>query len=74
MVWLNKCYRGRSVIPHVDERELAFGNFDGDDRVAWELMNPVRFEKPIPISGKQRLWEWPLTIPDDVLAMFQHVM
>lgn len=69
-----KCYRGLSVLPHIDEREKAFGFFDGEDRVAWELSNPVAFPAPIWIKGKQGLWDWPQTIPDDVLAMFEHVM
>ena len=42
-----KCFRGQSVIPHIDEREKAFGFFDAEDRVAWELHNPVAFNPPI---------------------------
>ncbi len=74
VVWRGKCYRGRSVLPHIDEREKAFGNFDGDDRIAWELENPVAFEPPIPIRGNRGLWDWPLPLPDDALAMFAHVL
>lgn len=73
VVWKGKCYKGRSVIPHIDEREKVFGGFEGDDRVAWELFNPVAFELPIPMSGKQGLWDWPLPLPEDVLAMFEQV-
>lgn len=71
VVWKGKCYRGRSVLPHIDEREKTFGNFDGDDRVAWELENPVAFEPPVPMRGRQGLWDWPLPLPDDVLAKFE---
>lgn len=74
VVWLNKCYKGRSVLPYIDEQEKTFGNFDGDDRVAWELTNPVAFEPPIPMRGKQGLRDWPLPLPDDVLELFQHVL
>lgn len=68
-----KCFKARSVIPHIDDRERAFGGFEGEKRVAWELSNPVPFAQPISISGKQGLWDWPMPLPDDVLAMFQHI-
>lgn len=72
VVWKGKCFKGRSVISHIDEREKVFGGFEGDDRVAWELFNPVAFEQPIPMKGARGLWDWPLPLPDDVLAMFEH--
>ncbi|MBA3867768.1 MAG: ASCH domain-containing protein [Anaerolineae bacterium] len=74
VVWKGKCYRGASVLPHIDEREKAFGNFNGPDRIAWELANPVAFDPPVPMRGKQGLWDWPLPLPDDVLAMLQYVI
>lgn len=74
VVWKGKCYKAQSVIPHIDEREKVFGGFEGDDRVAWELTNPVAFPAPIWIQGQKSLWDWPYPLPDDVLAMFQHVI
>lgn len=74
VVWKGKCFRGRSVLPHIDEREKAFGFFDGDDRVAWELTNPVAFMPPVWIGGQKSLWDWLHPLPDEVLAMFQHVI
>lgn len=71
VVWLKGCWRGPSVIPYIDERERSFGNFDGPERKAWELAHPVAFEQPIPISGKQGLWDWPLPLPEAVLAQFE---
>lgn len=64
------CWRARSVIPHVSAQELAFGFFDGEDRKAWELRNPVAFAQPVPMRGQQGLWEYTLPLPDDVLALF----
>jgi len=69
-----KCYRGQSVLPHIDEREKAFGYFDAEDRVAWELSNPVPFNPPVLIKGQQGLWDWPYPLPDEMLAMFGHVV
>jgi hypothetical protein len=71
VVWKDKCYKGPSVLPYIDEREKIFGNFTGADRIAWKLTNPVAFDPPIPIRGKQGLWDWPFPLPDDVLAMFE---
>lgn len=74
VVWKGQCFRGRSVIPHIDERENVFGGFEGDDRVAWELENPVAFEQPIPMKGSRGLWDYPHSLPDEVLEMFAHVL
>ncbi len=73
VVWKGQCFRGRSVIPHIDERERAFGGFDGDDRVAWALSNPVAFPAPIPMKGAQGLWDYPLPIPEEILSLFKPV-
>ena len=37
--------------------EYAFGDFTSG-RYAWVMENPVAFDKPIPASGKQGLWNW----------------
>lgn len=73
-VWKGKCYRGQSVIPHISEREMTFGNFDGPDRVAWHCTQPVPFVPPITMRGQQGLWDWPLPLPDAILMHFRHLM
>lgn len=73
VVWKGKCYRAQSVIPHIDEREKIFGGFEGEKRVAWELSNPVAFAQPIPMKGSQGLWDYPLSLPDEVLEQFEQV-
>lgn len=40
---------------HPDEYE--FGDFT-PGRYAWVMTDPVLFDKPIPASGKQGLWNW----------------
>ena len=37
--------------------EYAFGNF-APGRYAWVMEDAVLFDKPIPASGKQGLWNW----------------
>ena len=37
--------------------ELAFGDYT-IGRYAWVMADPVLFDKPIPASGKQGLWNW----------------
>ncbi len=37
--------------------EFAFGNF-APGRYAWVMEDAVLFDKPIPASGKQGLWNW----------------
>lgn len=44
--------------------EYAFGDFT-PGRYAWVLEEPVLFDKPIPASGKQGLWNWDGELPDD---------
>jgi len=73
VVWKGKCFKGRGVIPHIDEREKVFGGFEGEDRVAWELWYPAAFDQPIPMKGAKGLWDYPLALPEDVLAKFQHL-
>ena len=41
-----------------DYREYRFGDYN-DGRRAWELQDPVHFEKPIPAKGSLGLWELP---------------
>lgn len=39
------------------EKELALGGW-GPGRYAWELANVKILPEPIPVKGKQGLWEW----------------
>jgi len=39
------------------EPELSFGDYT-PGRYAWILQDVQMLEKPIPVKGKQRLWEW----------------
>jgi len=73
VVWKGKCYRGESLIPYIDDRERAFGGFLGDDRVAWELKYPTAFAAPIPMKGAQGLWNYPLPLPEEILAHFNQI-
>ena len=44
-------------IKTLSEKELAFGDYT-IGRYAWELDNVVPLEQPIPMKGKQRIWNW----------------
>lgn len=46
-----------NVRDDLDDRELAFGNFE-DGRYAWFLENIQRLVRPIPTKGNRLLWEW----------------
>ena len=46
------------------DQERAFGDYT-PGRFAWELSNPVQFEKPIPYKGSLSIWEF----PDDLLPL-----
>lgn len=39
------------------EKEMLFGDWT-PGRYAWELANIQMLSKPIPVKGKQRLWNW----------------
>jgi hypothetical protein len=39
------------------DQELLFGNWT-PGRYAWEFANVKMLSKPIPVKGKQRLWNW----------------
>lgn len=70
VVWKGKCFKGRSVIPYIDEREKCFGGFEGEDRVAWELFYPTAFDAPIPMRGDRGLWDYPLKLPENIIEHF----
>lgn len=57
------CHRVESsLIERLSDQELAFGNYE-IGRYAWELRNPVAFEKPIPWKGMQGFFE----VPDEIV-------
>lgn len=62
---LTAIYRTEDVMPHISDRELAFGDFS-PGRAAWELKNVQRFDKPIPCKGEQGLWNWQLKLPEGI--------
>lgn len=47
----------QSLIKEQHPEEYAFGDFTAG-RYAWVMADPVLFDKPIPASGKQGLWNW----------------
>lgn len=46
-----------ALIGDLTEQELAYGWYS-PGRYAWFLDQPEAFEKPIPVRGGQRLWNW----------------
>ena len=52
-----------SIRPTLTFEELAFGDYR-NGRYAWKLLNPIPFPEPIPIRGRQGLWNW--TVPPDI--------
>lgn len=56
-VQLTAIYRTELLVPKINRQERAFGNYQ-DGRFAWRLEQPQFFDQPIPVSGKQGLWDW----------------
>lgn len=50
-------YIGEKYWQFITWEERAFGDYT-PGRYAWVLENVEMLEEPIPIKGKQRLWEW----------------
>lgn len=46
------------VVGSLSEQEKAFGDYEYG-RYAWELKDPVQFDKPIPYKGSLSIWEFP---------------
>ena len=63
VVEIVKMHRTQDVQHNLGSKEIAFGDY-GDDRWAWELLNPVKLVSPIPCRGALGLWE----IPEATLA------
>ena len=58
---------GKIIAPLPTGNELAFGDYS-PGRFAWKLEKVHRLEKPIPIKGRQGLWNW--DAPDEVLSVY----
>ena len=56
---LNTTYRTEYLINNrqISEQEEAFGDYS-PGRFAFQLLNPQRFETPIPVKGALGLWEY----------------
>ena len=52
--WMGRYSRSES---ESTQEEYRFGNYT-HGRFAWELRNPVKFDKPIPAKGSLGLWEF----------------
>lgn len=50
-------------MPLPSEPERSFGDY-AVGRFAWQLENPIRFAKPIPYRGLQKIFE----VPDEIVA------
>lgn len=53
-----KTYPTEEIAPRLGTRELAFGNYAAGRR-AWEAVDPLIYETPIPCKGKQSIWKMP---------------
>ncbi len=51
------CVPVEQVRDGLTEKELTLGGYDSG-RWAWILGNPVRFERPIPATGRQGWFNW----------------
>lgn len=55
-VWLSDKITNGKIDPEW-ANEFAFGDYSGG-RFAWQTINPVRFDKPIPAKGSQGFWNF----------------
>jgi len=56
-VELVDCVPVDQIVDSISERERLLGDYS-PGRFAWKLKDPVMFEKPIPVKGKQGWWNW----------------
>lgn len=56
-VELIDCHKTNDIACHLSKAERELGDYTRG-RYAWQCINPVRFEKPIPCAGHQGLWDW----------------
>lgn len=57
VAWLNSCRPTEIVRPMIDDFERAYGDY-ADGRWAWELTHVLRFARPVPARGFQKVWDW----------------
>ena len=64
-VRLVDCHPAWGVWGEADEYARAMGDY-GPGRWAWEITEPVLFREPVPLRGRQGLFDVPLdALPDD---------
>lgn len=51
------CVIAHDILPHLTEQEQALVDYS-PGRWAWVLKNPVMFDDPIPVRGRQGWWNW----------------
>lgn len=56
----------------VSGEEKAYGWWD-EGRYAWRTTDPVEFDRPIIIGGKQGIYDWQGTLPDARTPKDEHV-
>lgn len=52
------------LLEDTSDEEQAYGHWDLGN-YAWRQVKPICFAKPIPVVGKQGIWDWDGEIPDD---------
>jgi hypothetical protein len=70
---LRDCARAETIAGRLQPADLAAGNF-AKGRFAWRLENVRRLDKPIPLVGRQGLFNWspPHTLQLDLLPAVDH--
>lgn len=68
---------GDFIVP--DMKELVLGNWNPQDgrngmRFAWEIRNVEPLERPVPVRGRQGLWNWDEVIPEEDDLPFPEVL
>lgn len=61
---LDDCFRTNAKLPYISEQERGLGDWT-PGRWAWRIEDITVLEQPIPMSGKQGLWD----VPTEIEAM-----
>ena len=56
------CHPAMAVYPEIDRYAMDMGHYD-HGRFAWEIVNPIMFEEPIPWKGQQGFFDVNLKTP-----------
>jgi len=56
-VWLETTVPTKNILAELTRREKAFGDYS-PGRFAWLLRHQGRLPKPVPVRGRQGLWNW----------------